>query len=85
VMVAEGWSEAKKRAYVIADNKLALNATRTPGPSSGLPSRTASSRRCGVGTKRSGQSTSWRLSHAATRLAFGPTSSGRSRTAIGTS
>jgi DNA modification methylase len=26
VMVAEGWSEAKKRAYVIADNKLALNA-----------------------------------------------------------
>jgi DNA modification methylase len=26
VMVAVGWSEAKKRAYVIADNKLALNA-----------------------------------------------------------
>jgi len=26
VMVAAGWSEAKKRAYVIADNKLALNA-----------------------------------------------------------
>ncbi|MFS0738205.1 DNA methyltransferase [Sphingomonas sp. 1P06PA] len=26
VMVASGWSEAKKRAYVIADNKLALNA-----------------------------------------------------------
>jgi len=26
VMVATGWSEAKKRAYVIADNKLALNA-----------------------------------------------------------
>lgn len=26
VMVAKGWSEAKKRAYVIADNKLALNA-----------------------------------------------------------
>lgn len=26
VMVAEGWSDAKKRAYVIADNKLALNA-----------------------------------------------------------
>lgn len=26
VMVAIGWSEAKKRAYVIADNKLALNA-----------------------------------------------------------
>jgi hypothetical protein len=26
VMVACGWSEAKKRAYVIADNKLALNA-----------------------------------------------------------
>ena len=26
VMVARGWSEAKKRAYVIADNKLAMNA-----------------------------------------------------------
>ena len=26
VMVAKGWSEAKRRAYVIADNKLALNA-----------------------------------------------------------
>ena len=26
VMVATGWSEAKRRAYVIADNKLALNA-----------------------------------------------------------
>lgn len=26
VVVAEGWSDAKKRAYVIADNKLALNA-----------------------------------------------------------
>lgn len=26
VMVARGWSEAKKRAYIIADNKLALNA-----------------------------------------------------------
>ena len=26
VMVAHGWSEAKKRAYVLADNKLALNA-----------------------------------------------------------
>lgn len=26
VMVARGWSEAKKRAYVIADNQLALNA-----------------------------------------------------------
>jgi site-specific DNA-methyltransferase (adenine-specific) len=26
VMVANGWSEAQKRAYVIADNKLALNA-----------------------------------------------------------
>jgi hypothetical protein len=26
VMVAAGWSEAKKRAYVISDNKLALNA-----------------------------------------------------------
>lgn len=25
-MVARGWSEAKKRAYVIADNRLALNA-----------------------------------------------------------
>ena len=25
-MVAAGWSEAQKRAYVIADNKLALNA-----------------------------------------------------------
>lgn len=25
-MIAEGWSEAQKRAYVIADNKLALNA-----------------------------------------------------------
>src|ERR671912_1066232 len=26
VVVARGWSEAQKRAYVIADNKLALNA-----------------------------------------------------------
>jgi DNA methylase/ParB/Sulfiredoxin domain len=26
VMIARGWSEAQKRAYVIADNKLALNA-----------------------------------------------------------
>jgi ParB-like chromosome segregation protein Spo0J len=26
VMVAGGWSEAQKRAYVLADNKLALNA-----------------------------------------------------------
>jgi hypothetical protein len=26
VMVARGWSEAQKRSYVIADNKLALNA-----------------------------------------------------------
>jgi len=26
VMVAKGWSDAKKRAYVLADNKLALNA-----------------------------------------------------------
>ncbi len=26
VMVARGWSEAQKRAYVLADNKLALNA-----------------------------------------------------------
>ena len=25
-VIAEGWSEAQKRAYVIADNKLALNA-----------------------------------------------------------
>ena len=25
-MIAEGWSEAQKRAYIIADNKLALNA-----------------------------------------------------------
>jgi ParB-like chromosome segregation protein Spo0J len=26
VLVASGWSDAKKRAYVLADNKLALNA-----------------------------------------------------------
>lgn len=26
VMVAKGWSDAQKRAYVLADNKLALNA-----------------------------------------------------------
>lgn len=26
VMVAKGWSEAQRRAYVIADNQLALNA-----------------------------------------------------------
>lgn len=26
VMVATGWSDAKKRAYIIADNKLAMNA-----------------------------------------------------------
>jgi ParB-like chromosome segregation protein Spo0J len=26
VMVAKGWSDAQKRAYIIADNKLALNA-----------------------------------------------------------
>src|SRR5690606_22386104 len=26
VMVAKGWSEAQKRAYIIADNKLAENA-----------------------------------------------------------
>ena len=26
VMVAKGWSDAKKRAYILADNKLALNA-----------------------------------------------------------
>lgn len=27
VMVARGWSDAKQRAYVIADNKLALNSS----------------------------------------------------------
>lgn len=27
VMVARGWSEAQKKAYVLADNKLALNAS----------------------------------------------------------
>ncbi|SPA17231.1 hypothetical protein CBM2631_A90307 [Cupriavidus taiwanensis] len=27
VMVARGWSEAQKRAYMLADNKLALNAS----------------------------------------------------------
>jgi len=27
VMVARGWNEAKRRAYVIVDNKLAMNAT----------------------------------------------------------
>jgi len=26
VMIAQGWTEAQKRAYVIADNKLALNS-----------------------------------------------------------
>ena len=26
VMVAAGWTEAQKRAYVLADNQLALNA-----------------------------------------------------------
>ncbi len=26
VMIARGWSDAKKRAYVLADNKLAMNA-----------------------------------------------------------
>ncbi len=26
VMIARGWSESKKRAYVLADNKLAMNA-----------------------------------------------------------
>jgi DNA modification methylase len=26
VVIADGWSDAKKRAYIIADNKLALNA-----------------------------------------------------------
>ena len=30
VMVAAGWSEAQRRAYVIADNKLALNAGWDP-------------------------------------------------------
>jgi hypothetical protein len=25
-MVAKGWSETKKRAYIIADNKIALNS-----------------------------------------------------------
>jgi hypothetical protein len=30
VMVARGWTEAQKRAYVIADNKLALNADWDP-------------------------------------------------------
>src|SRR6188472_3221656 len=30
VMVARGWSEAQKRAYVIADNKLTLNAGWDP-------------------------------------------------------
>ena len=30
VMVARGWSEAKKRAYILADNKLALNAGWDP-------------------------------------------------------
>jgi ParB-like chromosome segregation protein Spo0J len=30
VMVAKGWSDAKKRAYVIADNKLAMNAGWDP-------------------------------------------------------
>jgi ParB-like chromosome segregation protein Spo0J len=29
-MVARGWSEAQKRAYIIADNKLALNAEWDP-------------------------------------------------------
>jgi ParB-like chromosome segregation protein Spo0J len=32
VMVASGWSEAKKRAYVIADNELALNAAAIHSP-----------------------------------------------------
>jgi ParB-like chromosome segregation protein Spo0J len=30
VMIARGWSEAQKRAYVLADNKLALNAGWDP-------------------------------------------------------
>ncbi|MBV8915150.1 MAG: ParB N-terminal domain-containing protein, partial [Acetobacteraceae bacterium] len=30
VMVAKGWSEAQKRAYALADNKLALNADWDP-------------------------------------------------------
>jgi hypothetical protein len=29
-MVARGWSEAQKRAYVLADNQLALNAGWNP-------------------------------------------------------
>ena len=30
VMMARGWTEAQKRAYVLADNKLALNADWDP-------------------------------------------------------
>jgi ParB-like chromosome segregation protein Spo0J len=29
-MIARGWSDAKKRAYMLADNKIALNATWDP-------------------------------------------------------
>ena len=32
VMVAAGWSEAQKRAYVLADNQLANAATGTGAP-----------------------------------------------------
>jgi ParB-like chromosome segregation protein Spo0J len=38
VMVARGWSDAQKRAYVIADNQLALNAGWDRGNSSALSS-----------------------------------------------
>jgi hypothetical protein len=30
-MVAQGWTEAQKRAYVLADNQLTLNATWDTG------------------------------------------------------
>jgi hypothetical protein len=60
VMTARGWTEAQKRAYVLADNKLALNAgwdedllrvelsdCRKAGSTLGLPgSRRLSLRRC---------------------------------------
>jgi len=29
-MIARGWSKAQKRAYVLADNQLALNASWSP-------------------------------------------------------
>ena len=38
VMVATGWSEAQKRAYVIADNKLALQRRLGRRPADGLSS-----------------------------------------------